>query len=456
MTTLWQKTKGLFGRGKSPKKSTLTREESAPSTMSVRDPWDDCVATGMTPANVTAMIRAAARGDHTTYLQFAADMERRDPHYYSVLQTRKLAVAQLPREVTPPKGGTGDSREVDLIDNVVNGEGFTRVLLGILDGLGKGFSVSEVVWEMDAEAWKPKKICRRNPKFFTLDDRTASEWRLAHKDYPEGKPLAPYKYIVHEPALTAGLPVAAGLARVCVAMHMFKSFGLRSWMRFGEVFGMPLRIGKYAQGSSPADVATLKRALRDIGSDAAAVFPQGMEIVFERAAMSGASGGDEFFKVMAEFMNSEMSKAVLGQTMTTDDGSSMAQAVVHDKVRHDIRNADAESLEDTLNAQLIRPLIDLNFGPRPSPRDYPRLTFDTAEPEDLVAFSQAIVPLLPYGLGVGQAFIRKKYGIPEPEEGEELLEAPTPQPTEPSNGDESDDEDTDDTDDTDDSGDADE
>ena len=75
---------------------------------------------------------------------------------------------------------------------------------------------------------------------------------------------------------------------------------------------------------------------------------------------------------LAEWLDRQTSKAVLGQTMTTDDGSSQAQATVHNEVRHDILKSDARQLANTLNRDLIQPYVDLNFGPQPGNRPEPR------------------------------------------------------------------------------------
>lgn len=404
--------------------ASLKKEEARASTQNVRSPWHEGIGSGMTPARVIAFLQAADNGDHETYVKFAADMERRDAHYYSVLQTRKLAIAQLGRKVEAPTDDATDVQIAELLDSVVNGEGFTAVLLNILDALGKGFSISEIIWSdyNEGRLFLPSAIKWRNPKFFKPHPDHGEQWLLrGEPGYPDGKPLSPFKYIIHEPTLMSGLPVAGGLARVCTAMHMFKSFGVRSWMAFAEVFGMPLRIGKYPDGKSPEEVNTLRQAIRDIGSDAAAVLPMGMELTIERAAQSGMPGGDEFFKTLSDFMNAEMSKAVLGQTMTVEDGSSLAQATIHNEVRKDLRDADAEALQDTINRYLLRPIVDLNFGPRPRPQDYPRLVLDTEEPEDLVALAQSLPPFIQLGLQVEQSVIRDKFQLPEPEEGAELL-----------------------------------
>jgi phage gp29-like protein len=71
------------------------------------------------------------------------------------------------------------------------------------------------------------------------------------------------------------------------------------------------------------------------------------------------SGGANPYQLMADFCNREMSKAVLGQTLTTDTSGSTgtyAAASVHAQVRRDLVEADAQALAVTLREQLLRPL----------------------------------------------------------------------------------------------------
>ena len=48
---------------------------------------------------------------------------------------------------------------------------------------------------------------------------------------------------------------------------------LVDWVSFAEVYGLPLRLGKYAPGASEADKVALMQALIQIGADAAGINP---------------------------------------------------------------------------------------------------------------------------------------------------------------------------------------
>ena len=218
--------------------------------------------------------------------------------------------------------------------------------------------------------------------------------------------------------MKSGTPGRNGLARVAVWAFMLKSFTLKDWAAFMEVHGMPLRLGKYGAAASPEDKKVLLRAVRDLGADAAAIIPSNMEIeLVETKAFS-----EKPFEAMAAYLDKQISKLVIGQTMTADDGASKAQAAVHDKVRVDIKEDDAVAIAVTINRDIIRPWIDLNFGPRKRGR-YPVLVLPVMEREDLAAYARAIGELVDRGLEIEQAEVRDRIGHREPEDGAKLLRA---------------------------------
>jgi len=255
----------------------------------------------------------------------------------------------------------------------------------------------------------------RDPRWFQFDKVTGQRLQL-RSEGADGLEIPAGKLIIHKPRLKSGLPIRGGVARLVAVSFMCKAFGLKDWMRFAELFGIPLRIGRYGPGAKPDDIAVLRRAVSQLAADAAAVMPEGMKIEFQEIA--NAAGGAELFERLAEWLDKQISKAVLGQTMTTDDGSSQSQANVHNEVRLDILRADAKQLAATLNRDLVRTFIDLNFGPQ---ERYPRIVLQVTEAEDLKALADALGPFIDRGLRVEESAILDKFGLAAPEAGAAIL-----------------------------------
>jgi len=398
----------------------LTKELAAPSLTGIRTVWDGTVAAGMTPFKLATLLQGAASGDSNEYLTLAEEMEERDLHYRCELSKRKLAVASLPVTVEAATDAPKDVQLADEVRALVKKAGFRGLLKDQLDAIGKGFSVCEIIWSRGSK-WMPTLYEWRDPRFFTFDQASRRQIRLLDEsNLMEGIELAPFKFISHLPHLKTGIPIRGGLARVVAWAWMCKNYTVKDWLAFAEVFGMPLRVGKYQPGADKIDIAILKAAVANLGSDAAAVIPESMKIEFIESAKS--TGGHELFNKLADWLDAQVSRGILGQTATTQGtpgklGGDDAQA----EVREDIRDDDATQLSETINRDLVRPFIDLNWGPQ---ENYPELIIKAIEPEDTQILITALEKLVPLGLKVEQSVVRDKLGLPDPEDGADCLNAP--------------------------------
>jgi phage gp29-like protein len=228
-------------------------------------------------------------------------------------------------------------------------------------------------------------------------------------------PLVPYKWISHRAKLKSGLVFRGGLARLVAFGHLCKSYSVKDWVAFVETYGLPLRLGRYGPDATAEDVEVLFRAVANIGTDAAAVLPLNMQIDFQQIA---AGPGNDIFEKFARWCDEQTSKAVLGQTMTSDNGSSQAQAKVHNEVRHDIAQADAKGVCGTLNRDLVKPYVDLHYGPQ---ERYPKIWIEIEEVEDLDMVMKHTMAAVDRGLRVKQSELRAKLRYTEPDDDDELM-----------------------------------
>ena len=131
----------------------------------------------------------------------------------------------------------------------------------------------------------------------------------------------------------------------------------------------------------------------------------------------------EIYERLARYCDEQISKAVLGQTLTSDSGGgSYAQSKTHNDVRHDLTVADAKALAVTIRRDIIRPLVEFNYGVNAR---IPFFGFDCKEAEDQKETVEVYKTLVcDMGLKVPTSHIYKKFNIPKPEEGEEILKPP--------------------------------
>ncbi|MDA0148845.1 DUF935 domain-containing protein [Vibrio sp. LaRot3] len=398
----------------------ITQHQSKAHVMSVRKPLEwRSIASGLTPAKLATTLRSALQGQPEDYFLLAEEMEERDTHYRAVLSTRKLAVASIEPVVEAASDDKQHIAHADAIREILRHPEVPELMMDLLDGIGKGISLVEQIWDTNSKpyAWVPKEYEWVSPVHIQIDMDDLHTVRLKSDDETlKGEPLKPNGYIIHKPRMKSGHWIRNGLARVVAVMYMLKSYTVKDWWAFAEVFGMPVRIGKYHSNASEDDIRTLVNAIASIASDAGAAIPESMQI--DMIDTAKGNGGDTLFENMAKWADQQISKAVLGQTMTTDDGSSQSQATVHNEVRKDIINWDARQLANTLNRDLVKRFIDFNFGPQ---ERYPEIKLTIEETEDLKAWVEALTPLIDRGLKVQASDVRDKMGLADPEQGAELL-----------------------------------
>lgn len=408
--------------GRPIERQVLGTEIAIPTDLGVRSVIREGVASGLSPEGLAALLRDAAHGHARRYLTLAEEMEERYLHYASQLQTRRLAIEAVEPAVDAPEGVP--AAITDAVHELVASSAFRDMIPTLPDAISKGYSVSELMWEYQDRQLRPVEYIWRDPRFFVFDRVSLTKLRLAVDGDPEGDELPPAKFVQHVPRSKMGIPLRGGVARAAAWAFMLQSFSLKDWAAFSEVYGMPIRVGKYPQNATENDIRTLLRALRSIGSDAAAAIPITME--FEFAKVEGQHGA-AVFGGLIDYVDKQVSKLVVGQTMTADAGGSLAQAKVHNEVRLDILRADCRQIGGTVTRDVVLPFVLLNFGPQPA---YPRVHFPIAEPEDITALTDAVAQLVPIGLKVSQRQMRDKLGLSEPETDEELL-APAASPAVP-------------------------
>lgn len=395
---------------------SLSEEIATPTVAGVRRIAEERISSGLTPEKLGSILRDAATGHAREYLTLAEEMEERYLHYASVLQTRRLVLEGLQATVEVPKGVP--TKIADAVNELVEDDTFLEGTAALLDGIGKGYSVVEIGWDYRDGRLRPVRFDWRDPRFFHYDRIKQTELRLAVDGSIEGEPLLPARFMVHEPRTRMGIPIRRGLARAAAWAYMVQSFTLQDWAAFCEVYGMPFRVGKYGAGASEKDKRALLRAVASIANDAAAIIPESMMIEFHEVS---GSQGEKVFGSLIDYTDDKVSLVVLGQTMTSKDGSSYGQAKIHDKVRIDIAQADARQRAQTVKRDVIRWYVSMNYGPQEL---YPKVEWPIPEAEDITALSGAVSVLVPLGLKVSQREMRDKIGLSEPQSDDELLTPP--------------------------------
>lgn len=441
--------------------STLVDADGRPIDMAaIREPqtaqvgylqreFDAHPSRGLTPDRLNRIMQAAETGDLVPQIELADDMEERDAHLYAELGKRRGFVTSLDWDIVPPEGATPAEEKLaqqvrgwlDLVVAEANGVtgGMAVLLATMTDAVLKGYAAQELVWDYRSDGLGPKVMVPRatwQPQRWFTTSADRRRFLLRSRKMTEatadlagvmGEELVPLAWLMHVHPARNGYLARGSLARVLFWPYLFKNYSVRDLAEFLEIYGLPLRLGKYPAGAGDKEKLTLLQAVTQIGHNAAGIIPQSMQLEFQAAA----AGTEVPFAAMWDRMDAAESKAILGQTLTAGEGQHGTQALgnVHNEVRHDIGEDDARRIAETVTRQLIGPLVLLNVAGA-DPRRLPKLVFDTGEAEDLVQYADALPKLAQAGMKIPRKWAQEKLRIPEPEDDEDVLNGP-PEPVAP-------------------------
>ncbi|KUZ01371.1 hypothetical protein WS48_04715 [Burkholderia sp. RF7-non_BP1] len=379
---------------------------------------------GLTPKKLHSILEAAEYGDLMAQSDLFTDMEERDAHLFADMSKRKRALLTLDWNIVAPANASAEEKKqaAQLEEWFTDLANLDDVLFDQMDAIGHGFSAQEIEWHQVEKVWLPKTLTHRPQRWFRTPLYDGNDLRLRDNS-SDGAPLWPFGWLVHKHRAKSGYLTRAGLHRVLAWPYLFKTYAVSDLAEFLEIYGLPLRVGKYPPGSTKEEKATLLRAVAEIGHNAAGIIPEGMLIEFTEAA----DGSKDPFEAMINWCEKSVSKAILGGTLTSQaDGKTSTNALgkTHNEVRRDLLTSDARQAQRTLT-NLCYMLSALNFGAS-DPRRCPRFEFDTRDAEDLALYADALPKLVGAGVKVPRQWAQDKLMIPEPKDDEDILSVPKP------------------------------
>jgi phage gp29-like protein len=244
------------------------------------------------------------------------------------------------------------------------------VVEAALDSLVMGWSVQEIVWQAEGGRLWIEAVRPKNPMLFGLDvDEFGRVQRLILRLPGERERAVPRdRFVLHRNQPDYAHPRGRSELDAASPHWRAKQSLLAAWKLHLERFAMPTVLGRYERGLPAEEQTAILGALQNIQNSTAIVYPSEIEIGSLAAGRESSAG----FIEAVEFHNREIARALLGQTLTTDEGrrgGSLALAQVHLRVL--MLQVDAlrrQLADEVVGEQLIRPLVEMNYGPGLEPR----------------------------------------------------------------------------------------
>lgn len=178
-------------------------------------------------------------------------------------------------------------------------------------------------------------------------------------------------------------------------------------------FGMPMVYAESGPSMNDAGANRILEVLQSMQQDSSAVFPNGVAPQLLQAAQPG-----DMFTSAVEWHNQQIAQGILLQTLTSGEGmrvGSLALGQVHfDILLYVLENAKAD-IEAVINAQLVRPLAQLNFADADAV--CPRFALGAVNEKNITKLAEAYDVLLRHGVvDSREQAVREIFDLPPLEE----------------------------------------
>ena len=244
-----------------------------------------------------------------------------------------------------------DGQNVEEIDDLIDTPEFEELIREMLLTKAWGKSVIEASFNPDFDIFS---FPRKNIYIANMDKRLSERKRYIVER--EGNRTG-YDYSQDEFILECGKDDDLGFLFQAAPYVIYKRGGWGDWAEFAEVFGRHFIIGKYF-GNDITTRDKLFAEIENIGSGLKAAIPKEADL---EVIQNQTSGNNTLFNTFTKACDEQILIAVLGNLMTTLNGSSRSQAEVHQETQQDINKSDRRYVQRLLNRWLVPLLIKRGY-----------------------------------------------------------------------------------------------
>jgi phage gp29-like protein len=301
-----------------------------------------------------------------------------DPHVYSCMEQRKAKTLSMEWEIN--RGGSR-SRNIKFIENLFHDADFniSNIMDSMLNAIAYGMQPMEVMWEKIGQYWVPVTVKEKPVEWFVFDDENRPRF-LSKNSMVDGELLPYRRFLIAQHKATYQNPYGERVLARCYWPAIFKRSTEKWWIEFLEKYGALFAVGKLPRSlMSPGskEQSELLTILDMLVNSAVAVLPDDGSVDFKESNTKTQTS--ESYIMRCNYSNSEISKAILTQTLTTEisDKGSFAAAETHSDMLTHLALKDRLIIESELNL-LIKWIYEVNFSD-PNP---PKITLFIPEDVD--------------------------------------------------------------------------
>ena len=287
-----------------------------------------------------------------------------DSHLSGAIASRKAGV--LEQQWSIGRGGV-DSDELRFTRRVFASLDINQLIADLLDAPLFGYQPIEIIYQRRSDnRIVPRESGQDRPglvakpqEWFDFDLKNRFRIR---RGFDRPKLPNRFKFLLPRHRATYQNPYGQALLSSCYWPVVIKRQGSKMFTVFVEKFGMPWPVVKYRPGMKRDEIIELVNLLDELVSDGILAIPTDGDL----SLMQGtANGGREVYKVLAELMNDEISKAILSHTGSIQSsGGRLGNENIAGDVRDSLIREGKRMVEKEVN-RLVDYLWLINFNRRP-------------------------------------------------------------------------------------------
>ena len=319
-----------------------------------------------------------------------------DTHLGSVLDKRKSAV--LSSQIEFKRDGKPDGR----IGEMLESPWFLDFLDDLLDTVWWGHSLFQ--FHPDEGGWMTYQLIPRKHV-----DPILRQIRRLQSD------IAGVSWEEFDGLLAVGKPRDIGQLIRDIPWVLYKRGDVADWAQFAELFGQPIREYTYDVGDDDARY-NLVKDIFDGGGSSVFLHPVGSNLTLHEAG--NKTGSSDLYKGLASFCNTELSKHVLGNTLTTEAGEKGTQALgtVQQKAEERLLEQDKRFVLNVLNYQMTDLFESFGINVKGG-----RFSFVSPKNTNPAVRVDMLVKLKQLGLPLDHDQLYEEFGLNKPKDYAEQL-----------------------------------
>ena len=352
------------------------------------------------------------------------DMQLKDEQVKACLFLKKHAVLSSGFHIDIGEDTTEGEKQKRYLEYAF-GDGmpgnFMRVMMGLQSAYAYGFSISEKVYQPFtsgpfAGMIGLKAIKTRPPDSFDGGLITDVHGNLIQiiQAGQSGTIDIPINKVVNYPYNSEfDNPYGNSDLRAAYRFYFAKDMIIKFWNIFLERFGMPLAVGSYEKGTGIKERQKFKKVIKNLQAKTGIIIPKNMEMNFLEATRKGEAG----YKDAIQEYNKSIARSILIPDLmgfTDTKFGSRALGTEQGDVFSFILGFLKQELQEIVFEQIIRELIDWNFGPQ---EKYPKLVLNPLSEDNKNELTKLIIEAKEKGVIImsddDEAHVREMLNLPK-------------------------------------------